>query len=171
MQQSNDRDLVSQNCEILEEILYFVESTDGDEAPDGLFVALIEDFENTGSDEENELIKKIQKAVKKNPAFKDKNVINYVRSLPLFYLLGIDDFEVFKINQQYTPIISIEGIEEYYKIPIKIREEMLRERLRQGKSASPFVSDEEHARYQELKRKLAIKNQADNAEEEDKEVK
>ena len=88
MQQSNDKDLVSQNCEILEEILYFAESTDGDEAPDGLFVALIEDFENTGSDEENELIKKIQKAVKENPAFKDKDVINYIKHLPLFYLLN-----------------------------------------------------------------------------------
>ena len=54
------------------------------------------------------------------------------------------------------------NIEEYEKIPIKEREEMIKERIRQGKSASPFVTDEEFERYKELKKKLKQKNEDEN---------
>lgn len=56
----------------------------------------------------------------------------------------------------------MQSIEEYEKIPIKEREEMARERLRQGKSVAVFVSDEEIEEFKELQKKLKQKNEDDN---------
>lgn len=56
----------------------------------------------------------------------------------------------------------MQKIEEYEKIPRQERDRVVLERIKQGKPASPFITDEEIERYKELKQKLKQKNEVEN---------
>ncbi len=71
---------------ILEEALSF-----NADNPDWMFCLLTQDLTEEEKLRKEEYSKKILKAVRKNSAFKDKDVIKYLSGLPLSHLIGYED--------------------------------------------------------------------------------